>query len=61
MCEICELLKKGKKYETEGSWGTFIVIRKELSLEYDKDFEYIIEAYGEGIAKMYIDYCPWCR
>lgn len=59
MCEICELLNKGKKYEKEGSWGTFIVIRKDD--EEDEGFKYKIEALGEGWAKMYIDYCPWCR
>ena len=52
MCEICEILEKGKDYEVYGPW-TSLAIEKENA-------KYYICAYGEDIAKMEIIYCPMC-
>lgn len=59
MCEVCECLNNGKEYLCRGSW-TDLVIRKDDE-EYDENFKYKIEAYGEGVASMCINYCPMCR
>lgn len=52
MCEICTALKENKIYKIEGSW---------VNLEVKKMYEdIIIQAYGDGVATMKINYCPMC-
>lgn len=51
-CKICERLKNNEVYTVQGSW---------VDLEIKKIHgETKIQAYGDGIAEMNINYCPEC-
>ena len=51
-CKICKRLKNNEVYKIEGSW---------IDLEIKKIHEETkIQAYGDGIAEMSINYCPEC-
>ena len=51
-CKICERLKSTKVYTVQGSW---------VDLEIKKIHgETKIQACGDGIAEMNINYCPEC-
>lgn len=51
-CKICERLKNNEVYKVQGSW---------VDLEIKKIYgETKIQAYGDGVAEMNINYCPEC-
>ena len=51
-CEICEKLKNNETYKVEGSW---------IDLEIKKLYGKIkIQAYGDGVAEMDMNYYPEC-
>ncbi len=53
MCEICTNLEENKIYKVTGSW---------VDLEIKRMYEdVVIQAYGDGVATMTINYCPMCR
>ena len=52
MCKICKALNENKIYKIEGSW---------TNLEVKRMYEdIVIQAYGDGVATMNINYCPMC-
>lgn len=51
-CKICERLKSNKVYTVQGSWVDLDI--------YKIHGETKIQAYGDGIAEMNINYCPEC-
>ncbi len=52
MCEICTNLEENKIYKITGSW---------VDLEIKRMYEdVVIQAYGDGVATMTINYCPMC-